>query len=111
MDIKGPMDMMSIGRHLYFMISVDDYSGLKVAYPMQRKSDALKCYRGFAEQAWNQTCKKIKYLICDDAKEFLSSALNACLSTHGTAESSINTAMKKMRSMLKCCWTAQKPMG
>ena len=51
MDIKGPMDMMSIGKHLYFPILVDDNSGLTVAYPMQKKSDALKCYRGFAEQA------------------------------------------------------------
>ena len=54
MDIKGPMDMMSIGKYLYFLILVDDYSGLTGAYPMQKKSDALKCYRGFAEQAWNQ---------------------------------------------------------
>ena len=54
MDIKGPMDMMSIGKHLYFLILVDDYSRVKVAYRMQKKSDALKFYRGFAEQAWNQ---------------------------------------------------------
>jgi hypothetical protein len=28
MDIKGPMDMASIGKHLYFLILVDDYSEL-----------------------------------------------------------------------------------
>jgi hypothetical protein len=43
MDIQGSMDMLSIGKHLYFMIVVDDYSGLTVAYPMQKKSDPLKC--------------------------------------------------------------------
>jgi len=116
MDIKGPMDMMSIGKHLYFLILVDDYSGLTVAYPMQKKSDALKFYRGFAEQAWNQTGKRIRYLRCDNAKEFLSSAFNEYLSTqgtvlqdipdytpelNGTAERNIRTVMNMMRSMLK----------
>jgi hypothetical protein len=43
MDIKGPMDMMAIGKYLYFLKLVDDYSGLTVAYPMQKKSDALNC--------------------------------------------------------------------
>jgi hypothetical protein len=70
MHIKGLMDMMSIGKDLYFPILVDDYSGLKVAYPMQKKSDTRKCYRGFAEQAWNQTGKRIDYLRCDNPKEF-----------------------------------------
>jgi len=42
MDIKGPMDMISIGNHLYFVILVDDYSGVTVAYPMQKKWNALK---------------------------------------------------------------------
>jgi len=35
MDIKGPIDMMSIRKHLYFLISVDNYSGLTAAYLMQ----------------------------------------------------------------------------
>ena len=116
MDIKGPMDMMSIGKHLYFLILVDDYSGLTVTYPMQKKSDALKFYRGFAEQAWNQTGKRISYLRCDNAKEFLSSAFNEYLSTQGTllqdfpdctpelngiAERNIRSVMNMMRSMPK----------
>jgi len=84
MDIKGPMDMMSIGKYLYFLILVDDYSGLTGAYPMQKKSDALKCYRGFAGHAWNQTGKRIDYLRCDKAKEFLSSEFNEYLCTQGT---------------------------
>jgi len=79
--IKGPR---SIGRHLYFLVLVDDYSGLKIAYPIQEKSDALKCYRGFAEQSWNQTGKRINYLRRDNPKEFLSSAFNKHLSTQGT---------------------------
>jgi len=41
MDIKGPMDMTSIGKRLYFLISVGDYSGLIVAYPMQKKIGML----------------------------------------------------------------------
>ena len=44
-------DMVSIGKHLSFLILVDDYSGLTVAYSMQQKSDALKRYRGFPEPA------------------------------------------------------------
>jgi hypothetical protein len=116
MDIKGPMDMMSIGKHLYFLILVDDDSGLTVAYPMQKKSDTLKFYTGFAEKAWNQTGKRISYLRCDNAKEFLSSAFNQYLSTqgmvlqdipdctpelNGNAERNIRTVMNMMRSMLK----------
>ena len=73
--------MMSIGTHLYFVILLDDYSGLTVADPI---SDALKFYRGFAEKAWNQTGKRISYLRCDNVKEFLSSAFNEYLSTQGT---------------------------
>jgi hypothetical protein len=83
---------------------------------MQKKSDALKCYRGFTEQDWNQTGKRISYLRCDNAKEFLSSAFNEYHSTqgtvlqdirdyapelNGTAERNIRTVMNMMHSMLK----------
>jgi hypothetical protein len=69
-----------------------------------------------AEQDWNQTGKRISYLRCDNAKEFLSSAFNEYLSTqgtvlqdirdytpelNGTAERNIRTVMNMMRSMLK----------
>jgi hypothetical protein len=110
------MHMMSIGTHLYFVILLDDYSGLTVAYPMQKQLDALKCYRGFAEEAWNQTGKRINYLRCDNAREFLSSLFKECLSTQGTisqdildntpelnetAEGNIRIIMNMTRSMLK----------
>ena len=85
-------------------------------FTRSKKSDALKCYRGFAEEACDQTGSRISYLNSDYAKEFLSSALNQCLSTpgtvlqdiphytpelHGTAERNIRTVMNMMRSMLK----------
>jgi hypothetical protein len=57
MDIKGTTNMMFVGKNFYFLISIGDYSGLTVTYPMQKKSDALKCSRGFAEHAWIQTGK------------------------------------------------------
>jgi hypothetical protein len=65
---------------------------------------------------WNQTGKRISYLRCDNAKEFLSSAFNEYLSTqgtvlqdipdytpelNGTAERNTRTVMNMMRSMLK----------
>ena len=31
-------NMISIAKHLHFMIQVDNYSGLTVAYPMQRRT-------------------------------------------------------------------------
>ena len=93
MYIKGPMDMMSIGKHLYYLILVDDYSGLAVAYPVQKKSDALEFYRGFAEKAWNQTGTRISYLRCDNAKEFLSSAFNEYLSTQRTVLQEFRTTL------------------
>ena len=77
---------------------------------------ALKFYKGFAAQAWNQIGKRIKYVRCGNAKEFLSSAFNENLSTqgtvlkdipdytpelNGTAERDIRTIMNMMRSMLK----------
>jgi len=92
------------------------FLGLTIAYPMQKKSDALKCYRGFDEQAWEQTGEGINCLRCDNAKEFLSSAFNEYLSTQGTllqdfpdctpelngiAERNIRSVMNMMRSMPK----------
>ena len=83
---------------------------------MQKKSDALKFYREFAEQAWNQTGKRISYLRCDNAKEFLRSAFDEYLSTqgtvlqsipdytselNGTAERNIRIVINMMRFMLK----------
>ena len=83
---------------------------------MQKKSDALKFYRGFAEQAWNQTGKRISYLRCGNSKEFLSSAFNEYLCTQGTvlqyipnytpelngsAERNIRSVINMMRSMLQ----------
>jgi len=74
------MEMTSIGKHLHFLILVKDYSGVVVAYPMQKKLDALKWYR---EQAWNQTGKRINCLRRGNAKEFLSWELKEKPSTQG----------------------------
>jgi hypothetical protein len=40
---KDPMDMMPIGKNLYSQVLGDEYSGLPVSYPMQKKLDSLKC--------------------------------------------------------------------
>jgi hypothetical protein len=55
---KIPMNIMFIGKQLYFLILVDDCSGQIAAYPIQKKSDALKWCRGFAEQAWSKPGKE-----------------------------------------------------
>ena len=56
---------------------------------MQKESDALRCYRGFAEQAWNESDKRIKYVRWHYAKEFLSSAFKQYISTQGTVSPNI----------------------
>jgi len=84
MDIKPPIDMRSIATHLYFLALVEDYTGLTVDYPTQKKLETLKCSRGFAEQGLSQTGKNFNCLSCENAKDFLSSEFKEYLSTQGT---------------------------
>jgi len=112
MDIKGPMEVSAIGGFKYFLVLVDDCSGYITVFLMQGKSQALQQYKTFCEQVWNQLYKRVTYLRCDNANEFLTKQFVTYLNTqgrvlqqtpevNGTAECNIRTLMKMVRGMLK----------
>ena len=112
MDIKGPMEVSAIGGFKYFLVLVDDCSGYITVFLMQAKSQALQQYKTFCEQVWNQLYKRVTYLRCDNANEFLTKQFVTYLNTqgrvlqqtpevNGTAECNIRTLMKMVRAMLK----------
>jgi hypothetical protein len=80
------------------------------------RSEALKAYKSFCEHVWNLFNKRVRYLRCVNAKEFVSKEFQEYLGDqgtildkipdyvtqlNGTAERNIQTAMNMIRSMLK----------
>jgi hypothetical protein len=59
MDIKGPMRVTGIGNYKCFLILVDDFSGFSKAFPLINKSEALKLYKSFCDNAWNLLNKRV----------------------------------------------------
>jgi len=71
--------MMSIGKYLYFLTLVADHSGLTVLTRCKRNETLSNDTDDWSNKPGTTTGKRINYVRCDNAKEFLSSAFNEYL--------------------------------
>jgi len=44
-DLCGPMNQKSLGRSLYFMLLIDDYTKFTAVYFLKKKSEAAECFK------------------------------------------------------------------
>jgi len=69
-DLTGMLPVTSLGRYLYYVIFVDDFSHKTWIYFLNKKDEVFKWFRSFKALVENQTGKKIKILRTDNGTEY-----------------------------------------
>ncbi|KFM59631.1 Retrovirus-related Pol polyprotein from transposon TNT 1-94, partial [Stegodyphus mimosarum] len=70
-DLCGPVQTESIGGSKYFMILVDDFSGMYFTYFLKSKNQVFDTFSKFKAKYENLTGKRIKRLRTDNGLEFV----------------------------------------
>lgn len=82
-DLWGPAPRKSFGNSLYFLTCYDDHSRHIQLYMLKSKSEALDGFRKYLALVENQCETKIKMVRSDNGGEFISTAFQDLLVTHG----------------------------
>ena len=124
-DVCGPFKTTGFNAEKYFVSFIDDYSKIVRVYCIKSKDEVLDCFISFVNESENLTGKRIKFLRCDNGKEYLNNqfykyvkrksiVLNNCPAyvheLNGTAERFNRSIMNMARCLLaeakvhKCYW-------
>ena len=68
-DIAGPMPVRSAGEKVYLYLVVDNYTRAVYVKPLTLKSEAVDAFRAFRAVAENESGKKIREVMTDNARE------------------------------------------
>ena len=71
-DVFGPVDVPSIGRSVYYVSFIDDFSRRTWVYFLRTKAKVFSRFKEFKAMVELQTGKKIKCLRTDNGVEFFS---------------------------------------
>ena len=69
-DVFGPVKVPSLGKSMYYVSFIEDFSRNKWIYFLKKKSEAFGRFKEFKVLVENQTEKKIKVLRTDNGGEF-----------------------------------------
>jgi len=69
-DVFGPVKVPSLGKSMYYVSFIDDFSRNTWIYFLKKKSEAFGRFKEFKVLVENQTEKKIKVLRTDNGGEF-----------------------------------------
>jgi len=69
-DVFGPMEVPSLGKSVYYVSFIDDFSRNTWIYFLKKKSEVFDRFKEFKALVENQTEKKIKVLRTDNGGEF-----------------------------------------
>jgi hypothetical protein len=69
-DVFGPVHVPSLGKSVYYVSFIDDFSRNTWIYFLQKKSEVFGKFKEFKALVENQTEKKIKVLRIDNGGEF-----------------------------------------
>ena len=75
MDIYGPMQIVSLGGSLYFMLLVDDFSQLCLVFFLHQKSEAFPRFSSWLVLTQKELGHLLKTLCADKGEEFTSIAM------------------------------------
>jgi len=70
--VFGPVPVPSLGKSLYYVSFIDDFSRRTWVYFLRHKSEVFSKFKEFKALVENQTNKKIKVLRTDNGGEFCS---------------------------------------
>jgi hypothetical protein len=82
-DLCGPIQIESLGGAKYFMILVDDFSGMYFTYFLKNKSDVYDAFSQFKIKYENLTGKRIKKFRSDNGLEFVNEQFDNNLANSG----------------------------
>ena len=114
MDLMGPYSRTK-GLNRYAMVLTDDYSRFVHVFLLRRRNEAFSTYKNWHNRMSTQFNRKLAFLRCDGAKEFMSTEftkyLNECGTTretsfpyspqqNGVAEAKIQKLQFKLRTLL-----------
>jgi hypothetical protein len=106
-DVFGPVLVPSLGKSVYYVSFIDDFSRNTWIYFLRNKSEVFDKFKEFKALVENQTEKKIKVLRTDNGGELCKKCGIARQKTtpytpqqNGVAERMNRTLMEKARSML-----------
>ena len=71
-DVFGPMKVPSLGKSMYYVSFIDDFSRNTWIYFLKKKSEVFDRFKEFKALVENQIEKKIKVLRTDNGGEFYS---------------------------------------
>ena len=75
MDLCGPMQTVSLGRSLYFMLLVDDFSLLCWVFFLHKKSDAFPNFSSGLILTQKESGQLLKTICANKGGEFTSNAM------------------------------------
>eukprot|EP00253_Pinus_taeda_P034618 PITA_34618 len=84
-DLFGPMKVPSLGKSVYYVSFIDDFSSNTWIYFLKKKSEAFDRFKEFKALVENQTEKKIKVLRIDNGGEFCSNEFEELYKKYGIA--------------------------
>ena len=106
-DVFGPVVVPSLGKSVYYVSFIDDYSRNTWIYFLRKKSEVFDKFKEFKALVENQTEKKIKVLRTDNGGEFCKKCGIERKKTtpytpqqNGVVKRMNRTLMEKERSML-----------
>ena len=69
-DVFGPVSVPTLGKFVYYVSFIDDFSRNTWIYFLRKKSEVFDKFKEFKALVENQTEKKIKALRTDNGGEF-----------------------------------------
>jgi hypothetical protein len=70
-DVFGPVSVPSLGKSMYYVSFIDDFSRKTWIYFLRKKSEVFDRFKEFKALVENQTEKRIKVLRTDNGRDFL----------------------------------------
>ena len=83
MDIFGPAAMTALDGSRYGFVLVDDKSRIGSVKGLRQKSDALSAFKTWKVAAKLSTSRKVRSIMCDNAKEFVQGQFAAYCAKEG----------------------------
>jgi transposase InsO family protein len=69
-DVFGPVSVPSLGKYVYYVSFIDDFSRNTWMYFLRKKYEVFDRFKEFKALVENQTEKRIKVLRTDNGREF-----------------------------------------
>ena len=125
-DICGPMEKATPGGALYFVLFIDDFSGMRFIYLLRKKSEAAEKFMELIHAIRGQTGNLVRTLRTDNGGEYCSNEFEAWLGRKGiqhetsapytpqqdgVSERGIRTVTEGARSCLHDCQPPSEPWG